>query len=216
VTRRIRALGTWAAAAALTLGVGRWIAYSLAGSGTVAQRLSGAPAGPALIWVAACSLAVAAAIALTSLWLVAAGIRERSRLDLDGWASPPTPIRWAAVVRRAAALWAVDVAGLLALDCAVHCLDGFGFHGMACLASQAHRDAVAVLAALSLLASALAEAAGHVLSALRRYVAELVAARPPRDPPPPPQACPRQTAIRRRRLGSGANLRRGPPASVVA
>ena len=54
-----------------------------------------------------------------------------------------------------------------------HWRAGLGWHGLHCLTGPAHRNAIPILAALSLVAAALAAALEHVLAWMRRTIARL-------------------------------------------
>jgi transcriptional regulator of acetoin/glycerol metabolism len=56
----------------------------------------------------------------------------------------------------------------------LHWRAGIGFHGLSCLVGPVHRNAIPLLAALSLAAAALAEAADHLLAWARAVVRELL------------------------------------------
>jgi hypothetical protein len=58
----------------------------------------------------------------------------------------------------------------------VHWRAGLGFHGLSCLFGPVHRNALPLLAALSLLAAALAEAAAHLYAWMKATARALLEA----------------------------------------
>src|SRR6478752_7597308 len=163
----------WALVGLFVVSLGRWIAYALA-AGTLAQKLSSQGAGARPAVVAAISLG--AALAATGLWLVAAGLRERSRLELDGWAASSRPLRARGLLARSAALSAATIVVFTTVESLIHYEDGLGFHGWHCIAGPVHQNAAPIMIALSLMATAVVTAVDAVLAAARRVVAELVLA----------------------------------------
>jgi hypothetical protein len=165
----------WALVGVFVVSLGRWIAYALA-AGTLAQKLSSQGAGARPAVVAAISLGLALAATATGLWLVAAGLRERSHLELDGWAAPSRPFSARHLVARSAALSAVTIAVFTTVESLIHYEDGLGFHGWHCIAGPVHQNAAPIMIALSLMAAAVVTAVDAVLAAARRVVAQLVLA----------------------------------------
>jgi len=189
---RARQLGLWTLVAVVVVSLGRTIAYALAG-GTVAQRLSEQAGGAQPAVVAAISLSIAAAVSATGLWLVATGLRERSRLELEGWSQAPVPGA-RRVGRRTAALSAATVLAFTTFESCLHYEEGLGFHGWHCIAGPVHQNAAPILIALSLVAAAIVTAAEAMLAAVRRHVARVVLARRGRRPA---NASPRPTTATR-------------------
>ena len=166
----------WALVGLFVVSLGRWIAYALA-AGTLAQKLSSQGAGARPAVVAAISLGAALAATATGLWLVAAGLRERSRLELDGWAASSSPFSARRLLARSAALSAVTIVVFTTVESLIHYEDGLGFHGWHCIAGPVHQNAAPIMIALSLMAAAVVTAVDAVLAAARRVVARLVLAR---------------------------------------
>jgi hypothetical protein len=204
----------WSLAVVLVIAVSRQIAYALAGA-AIAQRLAGEGGGTDPIWIAAAALVVAGLVAAVGTWLVAIGVRERCRLELERWVAPE-PLRPGRIALRAAVLALVTNAGFALVESCVHYQEGLGWMGLRCIEGPIHADAAPILIGLSLVAAALVTAAEHVLGALRRAVALLVLARRavPRvaEPRRPAPAHIRGTG----RYARGANLTRGPPVMVCA
>jgi hypothetical protein len=165
----------WALVGLFVVSLGRWIAYALA-AGTLAQKLSSQGAGARPAVVAAISLGAALAATATGLWLVAAGLRERSRLELDGWAASSRPFSARRLLTRSAALSAVTIVVFTTVESLIHYEDGLGFHGWHCIAGPVHQNAAPIMIALSLVAAAVVTAVDAVLAAARRVVARLVLA----------------------------------------
>ncbi len=202
----------WAAAAVLVIAVSRQIAYALAGA-AVAQRLAGDGGGTDPVWIAAAALFAAALAAAVGTWLVAIGVRERCRLELERWAAP-APLRPVRIAVRAAALGLATNAGFAVVESCIHYREGLGWMGLRCIEGPIHADAAPILIGLSLVAAAVITAAEHVLAALRRAVAVLVLSR--RGVPRTAESrrpAPARTPGLGRRL-HGANLTRGPPGMV--
>jgi len=165
----------WALVGLVVVSLGRWIAYALA-AGTLAQKLSSQGAGARPAVVAAISLGAALAATATGLWLVAAGLRERSRLELDGWAASSRPFSARRLLARSAALSAATIVVFTTVESVIHYEDGLGFHGWHCIAGPVHQNAAPIMIALSLIAAAVVTAVDAVLAAARRVVARLVLA----------------------------------------
>jgi hypothetical protein len=204
-----RRIVMWALVGVFVVSLGRWIAYALA-AGTLAQKLSSQGAGARPAVVAAISLGLALAATATGLWLVAAGLRERSHLELDGWAAPSRPFRARRLVARSAALSAVTIVVFTTVESLIHYENGLGFHGWHCIAGPVHQNAAPIMIALSLMAAAVVTAVDVVLAAARRVVAQLVLAG--RALPQPAAACfdPRPAPLRGRSRHAIAPTR-GPP-----
>jgi hypothetical protein len=168
-----RRIVMWALVGLFVVSLGRWIAYALA-AGTLAQKLSSQGAGARPAVVAAFSLGAALAATATGLWLVAVGLRERSRLQLHGWASSSRPFSAPRLLARSAALSAVTIVVFTAVESLIHYEDGLGFHGWHCIAGPVHQNAAPIMIALSLMAAAVVTAVDAVLAAARRVVSRLV------------------------------------------
>ena len=143
----------------------RALSYALVPAGD----LAGAAGGPALPAVVLVSLVLGLGGACAVLWLASLGVRERALL-----VSAPAPrLAVGAFVRRAAVLFLAGAAGFVALESYLHWRAGLGFHGLHCLTGPVHHDALPILAALALVASALIAAVEHVLAWMRRTLARL-------------------------------------------
>jgi hypothetical protein len=159
----------WPAAVALLVLAARSLAYALAPS-PLAIRLEGAAGGPRLVVVALVSLGLAAAVSTLVVWLVALGVRERRRLRPERVA-PRLRLRRLAL--RAVLLYAASALVFAAFESYLHWRAGIGFHGLSCLVGPVHRNVIPLLAALSLVTAALAEAVAHLVGWMRAVVREL-------------------------------------------
>jgi hypothetical protein len=204
-----RRIVMWALVGVFVVSLGRWIAYALA-AGTVAQKLSSQGAGARPAVVAAISLGLALAATAIGLWLVAAGLRERSHLELDGWAAPSRPFSARRLLARSAALSAVTIVVFTTVESLIHYKDGLGFHGWHCIAGPVHQNAAPIMIALSLMAAAVVTAVDAVLAAARRVVAQLVLAARALPQPAAAWFDPRPAPLRGRSRHSIAPTR-GPP-----
>jgi hypothetical protein len=159
----------WPAAVAVLVLCARGLAYALAPS-PLARLLERSAGGPGLVTVTLVSLGFAATASILVVWLASVGVRERARLRPERVA-PSLRLRRTAV--RAVALYLSSSLAFAMFESYLHWRAGLGFHGLSCLVGPVHRNAIPLLAALSLLAAALAEAAGHVLAWMRAVVREL-------------------------------------------
>jgi hypothetical protein len=157
----------WAAILLMVVLVARTLAYSLAPDPR-AEALGRVTGGPRPVVVAVIACVLAATFASVVLWLSALGVRERHRLRPGGDAPR---LRLVAVLGRAGALSVAAAAAFTAVESAIHVREGLGFHGLHCLAGPVHENALPLIAALSLVAAAIAEAVRHALAFGRRVAA---------------------------------------------
>jgi hypothetical protein len=205
----LRRCWLWAACLLLVVGLSRQIAYGLSDA-PLAERLSTQGGGASLTAVAAISLGIAALASTVGLWLVATGLRERSRLELDGWVDGGRSISLRGVAQSAALLSVASAAAFTSLESWLHYQAGLGFHAYHCLFGPVHENALPILIALSLVVSAAIAAVDAVLAAARRLVAQLVRSRhavPARSARSQPSPC-REP---RMRVRAGGSRTRGPP-----
>ena len=159
----------WPAVVALLVLVARWLAYALAPS-PLARVLEHSAGGPSLVVVTLLSLGLALLGSVLVVWLAALGVRERARLEPERIA-PSLRLRRLAL--RAVGLYLVSCFAFAMFESYLHWRAGIGFHGLSCLVGPVHRNAIPLLAALSLAAAALAEAVEHLLAWARAVVREL-------------------------------------------
>jgi hypothetical protein len=163
----------WLGTVALVVLGARSIVYALAPS-PLATELSHRAGGPTLPVVAVVSLALSIGISAAVVWLVTMGVRERRLLEPRPVLSVPR-VRLRLLAARALVLWLVAMPAFAYLESFIHWRQGLGWHGLHCLVGPVHRDAVPVLGALSLVATALAGAIEHIVAWMRRAVARLAA-----------------------------------------
>lgn len=205
----LRRIAMWTMVGVFVVSLGRWIAYALS-AGTLAQKLSSQGAGARPAVVAAISLGLALAATATGLWLVAAGLRERSYLELHGWAASSRPFSARRLLARCAALSAVTIVVFTTVESLIHYEQGLGFHGWHCIAGPVHQNAAPIMIALSLMTAAAVAAVDAVLAAARRVVAQVVLAGRARPRPATAWFDPRPAPLRGRSRHAIAPTR-GPP-----
>jgi len=161
----------WAGTMALLVLIARWLTYALAQPSPLANRFEASAGGPSLVLVSLVTLALAAAISVTVLWLAALGVRERARLWPD---RVPPRLRLRRLAVNAFCLYAASALGFATFESYLHWRAGLGFHGLSCLVGPVHRNAIPLLAALALVAAALAEAVLHLIAWMRAAARELL------------------------------------------
>jgi hypothetical protein len=165
--------GAWCGAGALVVFGARVLAYALAPApSALSFELQRSLGGPRLVVVALWSLGLGAAVAAAAVGLAALAVKERLALERAAVVAPPRlrPLR---LCRRFGVLLVATAAAFTLLESYVHWRAGLGWHGLSCLTGPVHRDAVPLLAALSLVAAACAEAVDHLLAWARRTFARL-------------------------------------------
>jgi len=162
--------GAWIAPVAFVVLAGRALAYALSPS-PLARTFEHQAGGPRLLVVVVSTLAAGFVLAVIVVSLAALGVRERALVE--GTQAPPLRLR--RLVGRAVALFAASAAGFALLESYLRWRAGLAWHGAHCLAGPAHRNALPILAALSLVAAALAAAIEHVVAWMRRTLAAIAA-----------------------------------------
>ena len=163
---------TWTAACALVVLGARALAYQLAPRPTVVGlSLEEAVGGPRLVVIAVVSLVGALALAASVAWLAAVAVRER---HLVAGGPLPDRVRPLRILPSALLLFAASSLAFDALESYLHWHAGLGFHGLHCLVGPVHRDALPLLAALSIVAAAFVAAATHLVRWMRRTLRALV------------------------------------------
>ena len=203
IVGRARSAAAGLAAIALVVLCARAVAYALVPAG----ELRGAVGGPALPVVVLVALALGLGVASAVLWAASLGVRERALLEPRTLA-PRLSLRAAALT--AAALFAGSALAFAALETVIHSEAGLGWHGLECLNSPVHHNALPILAALSFVASAVLAAVRHVVAWMRRTLA-LLRARTPRVRAARRRRLPASVVIGGTMLARGA---RGPPLAV--
>jgi hypothetical protein len=141
------------------------------------------------------------------VWLAALAVRERLLLEGRRLVTPPR-LRLPLCGARAVVLFACTSFAFAMLESTIHWREGLGWHGLRCLTGPVHRDAIPILASLSVIAVAVHGAVELLLAWARRVFAQLAARR--FDPEPVAPATP---DLRRPRglLPVIAAFARGPP-----
>jgi hypothetical protein len=161
----------WLGTAALMVLAARWLAYALAQPSPLANRFQASAGGSSLVLVSLVTLALAAGISVSVLWLAALAVRERARLRPD---RVPPKLRIRRFALNAVGLLAASSFGFAMFESYLHWRAGIGFHGLSCLVGPVHRNAIPLLVALALVAAALAEATLHLVAWMRAAVHELL------------------------------------------
>jgi hypothetical protein len=203
-------LGIWTLVTVVVVLATRAIVYALAPQSVLLAALAHNQVGPDVTVPVIIGALGAAAFAAAVLWVAVIAVRER--LELEGRRLESTPkLRPRLLAARTICLFLVTSFAFAMLESTIHWREGLGWHGLHCLTGPVHRDAIPVLAALSLVAAAVHGAIEHLLLWARRLFAHL-AARSWRLPsavlsapsPTPPRASP----------VVAANGARGPPAQA--
>lgn len=198
----------WAVVGILVVLATRTIVYALAPQSVLLAALARDQVGPnvtvPLLVGALASLAIAAAV----IWLAALAVRERLLLEGRTLVSPPR-LRLPLLAARAVVLFAGTSLAFAMLESTIHWREGLGWHGLRCLTGPVHRDAIPVLASLTLIAVAIHGAVELLVAWARRVFAQLAARR--FDPAPSGVPTPHVRRPRRRHPVLAA-VARGPPA----
>lgn len=200
-------LGIWLVVTVVVVLATRTIVYALAPQSVLLAALAHNQVGPDVTVPVSVGGLSAAALAAAVLWLAVVAVRER--LALEGRRLVSTPrLRPGLLALRAAGLFLATSFAFAMLESTIHWRAGLGWHGLRCLTGPVHRDAIPVLAALSLVAVAMHGAIEHLLVWARRLVARLAARvwLPPRAAPSAPFPLSPRTS-----LVCGGNRVRGPP-----
>jgi hypothetical protein len=115
------------------------------------------------------ALLLGVGLAAAAVGLAALGVRERALLA----EAPAPPLRLGRLLVRAVVMFSATCLAFALFESWIHWREGLGWHGLHCLTGPTHRNAIPILAALSLLAAALAAALEHVLAWMRRTIASL-------------------------------------------
>jgi len=159
----------WPAVVALLVLTARWLAYALSPS-PLARVLEHSAGGPSLVVVTLVSLGLAVLGSAFVVWLAALGVRERARLQ-PARVAPRLRVRRLGL--RAVGLYLASSFSFAMFESYLHWRAGLGWHGLHCLVGPTHRDALPLLAGLSLLAVAGHGAIEHLVAWMRAVVREL-------------------------------------------
>jgi hypothetical protein len=165
-------LGLHGAAALAIALVARTVAYALSPAPDAAV-LEGRLGGPRLLVVAGVAATLAVTVSLALLAVIEASLRERARLERAAHERPPFDA--SALVVRAVGLLAASAALFTGVESTIHWRAGYGFHPLHCLVGPVHVNAVPILAALALVASAGISATDRMIAWARRTLQAAVA-----------------------------------------
>ena len=205
----------WAVAAAIVVLGAHVLVYALAPHPSlIGTRLEYAAGGPRLITLAVVALVITGSASGALVLFATMGVAERSRFELLESEIPRISLLRVAV--NALMLWCATCTAFALLESYLHWRAGFGWHGINCLVGPVHRNAIPILAGLSLLASALVAVAQHLVAWARRVIAAFRAGssryrRPTVSLRRPDDASPLRSRVRAAGLGA-----RAPPMSSVS
>jgi hypothetical protein len=205
-------LGIWALVAVAVVLATRTLVYALAPQSLLLAELAdNRVVGPHLTLPLLAIVVAAAVLGAGALAVAVASVRVRLELEGRRLVSPPR-LRPARLAGRAIALFLVASFAFAMLESYIHWREGLGWHGLHCLVGPVHRDAIPILAALSLLAVAVHGAVELLLGWTRRLFAQLAARRFP-DPGPAGLSPLSRFSLRRRTPATDGA--RGPPHAAV-
>ena len=170
----MRRAAVWTVVAVLVVLATRAIVYALAPQSVLLASLAHGQLGPDLTVPLVAGTVTSVAAAAAVIWLAALAVRERLLLEGRAVVAPPR-LRPVLLLGRAATLFAVTSLAFAMLESYIHWRAGLGWHGLRCLTGPVHRDAIPVLASLSVLAVALHGAVEHLLAWARRVFVQLAA-----------------------------------------
>jgi hypothetical protein len=163
----------WTATALFVVLSGRTLSYALEpGLSPAGRQLADVTGSPSLFAVTVVATAVASAVAVAVTWLASLAISERQRLEPQA-VSVSQSVSALAVTVRSVLLFVASSFGFALLESYVHWRAGLGWHGLHCLLGPVHRDAIPILAALSIVTAAVVKAVAHLFSWMRRVVRSL-------------------------------------------
>ena len=168
-------LGIWALVAVAVVLATRSLVYALAPQSLLLAELAHNRAvGPHLTLPLLAITGATTLIGAGALAVAVASVRVRLELEGRRIVSPPR-LRPGLLAARAVVLFLAASFAFAMLESTIHWREGLGWHGLHCLVGPVHRDAIPILAALSLLAVAVHGAIEHLLAWARRLFAQLAA-----------------------------------------
>jgi hypothetical protein len=197
----------WVLTTVLVVLAARTIVYALAPQSVLLAALAHDEVGPDLTVPLVVGTLSAAVTSAAVMWLAATAVRERLLIEGRRLVAVPQ-LRPRRLAGRAVALFLATSFAFAMLESYIHWREGLGWHGLRCLVGPVHRNAIPVLAALSLLAVGIHGAIEHLLAWARRLFAQL-AARPVSLPDLRPH--PPRPGLPHPRLVVTGNGARGPP-----
>lgn len=165
---RLISLAAWLFATGVVVLFSRTVAYALV-PGPLAASLRQQAGGPAFPVIAVCSLLLGLGLSCAVVFVAALGVRERRLLELRPLVDEPR-LRLRRLLLRAFCLFVAASSAFTLLESYLHWRAGMGWHGVHCLLGPVHRDALPLLAALSLVSAACLAAVEHVLAWLGRTI----------------------------------------------
>jgi hypothetical protein len=163
----------WSLTVAAIVLTARTLCYALVPDpDPLATQLAAKTGGPGLVAIALGSLGLGVALAIGCIAVAALALKERMVLEPLVLVRRPS-LHPSRLALRAVSLWLSSCACFALFESYLHMRSGLGWHGLSCLTGPVHRNAVPLLAALSLLATALAAVAAHVLAWMRRTLVRL-------------------------------------------
>jgi len=166
-------LAGWSLTVAAIVLTARTLCYALVPRpDPLAAQLAAKTGGPGLVAIALGSLGLGAALAIGCIAIAALALKERIALEPLVLVRRPS-LHPSRLALHGVSLWLSSCACFALFESSLHMRSGLGWHGLSCLTGPVHRNAVPLLAALSLLATALAAAAAHVLAWMRRTLVRL-------------------------------------------
>jgi hypothetical protein len=205
-------LGIWAVVAGAVVLATRAFVYALAPQSLLLAELAdNRVVGPHLTLPLLAIFGAAVALGAGALAVAVASVRVRLELEGRRLVSAPR-LRPARLAVRAVGLFLVTSIAFAMLESYIHWREGLGWHGLHCLVGPVHRDAIPILAALSLFAVAVHGAIELLLAWARRLFAQLTARVFAMSGSGVPAPSSRLSPGRRTPATDGA---RGPPQAVV-
>jgi hypothetical protein len=163
----------WASIAVAVVLSTRALVYALAPNELqLAEELEQRAGGMQLAGTAFAVALIAAALAAAVLGVAVVAVNERIALEGRRLVAPPrlSPVR---LFARTLLLFAATSFAFAMLESYIHWREGLGWHGLSCLLGPVHRDAIPILAGLSVLAVAIHGAVEYLLRWARRAFAAL-------------------------------------------
>ena len=173
MTARLARTVAWCLTGALVVLASRAVAYALAPPTLLSLELQRSAGGPRLVVISVVAIGIALAVSVSAVGIAALALRERAALD-PALAIARPRLRPTRLLVRVSALWAATCLCFAYLESYLHWREGLGWHGLHCLVGPVHRDAIPILAALSVVGVALRVCAEHAIAWMRRTVRRLL------------------------------------------
>jgi len=167
-------LGIWSFVTVAVVLATRTLVYALAPQSVLLAALAHNQVGPNVTVPIVVGVLAASASAAAVLWLAVVAVQERLSLEHRRLVSAPR-LRPELLALRAVLLFLTTSFAFAMLESTIHWRDGLGWHGLHCLTGPVHRDAIPILAAISLVAVAVHGAVEHLYLWARRLFARVAA-----------------------------------------